>query len=57
MPNHLQRELTPSSDLFLQDMVALRQQFTVHGDVLERVGVFQYLGHLLSQDDDDIQVV
>jgi len=32
-------------------------QFTVHGDVLERVEVFRYLGCLLSQDDDDIQAV
>ena len=31
--------------------------FMVHGDMLERVEVFRYLGHLLSQDDDDIQAV
>jgi hypothetical protein len=37
--------------------VALRQQFTVHGDVLERVEVFWYLGRLLLQDDDDIQAM
>ena len=37
--------------------LALRQQFTVHADVLERVEVFRYLGRLLSQDDDDIQAV
>ena len=29
----------------------------VHGDVLERVKVFWYLGRLLSQDDIDIQVM
>ncbi len=34
--------------------LALRQQLTVHGDVLERVEVFKYLGRLLSQDDNDI---
>ncbi len=40
-----------------RDMVALRQQFTVHGGALERVEVFQYLGRLLSQDDNDIQAM
>ena len=29
----------------------------VHGDVLERVEVFRYLGRLLSQDDDNIKAV
>ena len=37
--------------------VALRQQFSVHGDVLEWVEVFKYLGRLLAQDDDDIQAI
>jgi hypothetical protein len=46
-----QREMAISSTL------ALRQQFTVHGDVLERVEVFKYLGRMLAQDDDDIQAV
>jgi len=41
----------------VRSALALRQQFTVHGDVLERVEVFRYLGRLLSQDDDDIQAV
>jgi len=41
----------------VQSALALRQQFTVHGDVLERVEVFWYLGRLLSQDDEDIQTV
>ena len=36
---------------------ALRQQFRVHGDVLERVEVFWYLGRLLLQDDGNIQAV
>jgi hypothetical protein len=44
-------------DMAVRSALALRQQFTVHGDVLERVEVFRYLGHLLSQDDDDIQAV
>ena len=37
--------------------LALRRQFTVHGDVFERVEVFKYLGHLLAQDDDDMQAI
>jgi hypothetical protein len=37
--------------------LALWQQFLVRGNVLERVGVFKYLGHLMSQDDDDIQAI
>jgi hypothetical protein len=37
--------------------LALCQQFTVHGDVLERVKVFKYLGQMMAQDDDDIQAI
>jgi hypothetical protein len=37
--------------------LALRRQFSVHGDVLEQVEVFKYLGCLLVQDDDDIQAI
>ncbi len=37
--------------------LALRQQFTVHGDVLERVEVFKYLGRMMAQDDNDIQAI
>jgi hypothetical protein len=37
--------------------LALRRQFSVHGDVLECVEVFEYLGHLLAQDDDDAQAI
>jgi hypothetical protein len=44
-------------DMAVRSALALRQQFTVHGDVLERVEVFRYLSRLLSQDDDDIQAV
>jgi hypothetical protein len=38
-------------------VLALRCTFTVHGDVLEQVEVFKYLGRLLAQDDDDVQAV
>ncbi len=37
--------------------LALRQQFTVHRDVLKRVKVFKYLGRMMAQDDDDIQAI
>jgi hypothetical protein len=37
--------------------LALRQQFTVHGEALERVEVFKYLGRLLAQDNDDLQAI
>ena len=37
--------------------MALRRQFTIHGDVLERVEVFKYLGRLLAQDDNDAQAI
>jgi hypothetical protein len=46
-----QREAAVTSAL------ALRKQFSVHGDVLERVEVFKYLGCLLAQDDDDTQAI
>jgi hypothetical protein len=35
--------------------LALRQQYTIHGDVLERVEVYKYLGRMMAQDDDDAQ--
>ncbi len=44
-------------DMAVRSAHALRQQFTVHGDVLEHAEVFWYLGCLLLQDDDDIQAV
>ena len=44
-------------DMAVQSALTLRQQFMVHGDVLEWVEVFRYLDRLLSQDDDDIQAV
>jgi len=46
-----QREAAVTSAL------ALRQQCSVHGNTLERVEVFKYLGRLLAQDDDDIQAI
>ncbi len=51
MERRKQREMAISSAL------ALRQQFTVHGDVLERVEVFKYLGRMMAQDNDDIQAI
>ena len=38
-------------------VLVLRQQYSVHGNVLERVEVFKYLGRLLAQDDDDIRTI
>ena len=37
--------------------LALRQEFSIHRDVLEQVEVFKYLGYLLTQDDDDIRAI
>jgi hypothetical protein len=37
--------------------LALQQQFSVDGEVLEWVEVFKYLGHLLAQDNDNIQAI
>jgi hypothetical protein len=41
----------------VRSALALREQFHVHDQVLERVDVFEYLGRLLAQDDDDVQAV
>jgi len=41
----------------VKSALALRQQFSAHGDVLKQVEVFKYLGRLLAQDDDDIQAI
>ena len=46
-----QREAAVTSAL------ALRQQFSVHGEALKWVEVFKYLGRLLAQDDDDLQAI
>jgi hypothetical protein len=37
--------------------LALRQLFYVKGVLLEKVDLFQYLGPILAQDDDDVQAV
>jgi hypothetical protein len=37
--------------------LALCCTFQVHGDILERVKVFKYLGCLLAQDDNNVQAV
>jgi len=37
--------------------LALRQQFSVNGEALERVEVFKYMRRLLVHDDDDIQAI
>jgi hypothetical protein len=47
----LQRESAVRSEL------ALCRQFSVHGDVLECIEVFKYLGHLLAQDNNNAQAI
>ena len=37
--------------------LALSCQFSIHGDVLECVEVFKYLGGLLAQDGNDTQAI
>jgi hypothetical protein len=37
--------------------LALRQQFTIHGDVLEQVEFYKYLGWMMAQDDNNTQAV
>jgi hypothetical protein len=37
--------------------LVLRQQFTIHGDVLERVEVYKYLGQMMAQNNNDTQAV
>jgi hypothetical protein len=49
--HQLQRKAAVTSAL------ALRQQFTVRGDVLERVKVYKYLGQMMAQDNNDIQAI
>jgi hypothetical protein len=41
----------------VQSALALHEQFMVHGDVLEKVKVYRYLGRLFLQDDNNIQAV
>ena len=47
----LQREAAVDSAL------AIQQRFTAYGEELSNMGVFQYLGRLLSHDDNDSQAV
>ncbi len=44
-------------DMAVQSALALREKYTVHGDVLEKLEVYRYLNRLLSQDDNDVQAV
>jgi hypothetical protein len=44
-------------DMAIRSALALRQQFTIQDQVLERVDIFKSLGPLLSQDDDNVQAV
>ncbi len=37
--------------------MALRQQYTIHGNVLERVEVYKYLGRMMAQDNNDAQAI
>jgi hypothetical protein len=51
----VERKLQRESAVQLE--LALRHQFLVHRDVLERIEVFKYHGRLLAQDDDDAQAI
>ena len=44
-------------DMAVQSALALCKQFTVYGNVLEKVEVYRYLGRLLLQYNDDVQAV
>ena len=37
--------------------LALRQQYTIHGDVLEQVEIYKYLGRMMAQDDNNAQAI
>jgi hypothetical protein len=63
-PHHVQTkecqvgvERRKQCETAISSALALRHQFTVCGDVLERVEVFKYLGWLMAQDDDGIQAI
>jgi hypothetical protein len=63
-PRHVQTkecqvgvERQKQREMAISTALALRQQFTVRGEVLKRVEVFKYLGRMMAQDDDDIQAV
>ena len=42
-------------DLAITAALTLHKLFYVKGDLLEKVDLFQYLGRILVQDDDDVQ--
>jgi hypothetical protein len=44
-------------DMAVHSALALCEQFTVHGYVLEKTKAYRYLGRLLLQDDNDIQAM
>jgi hypothetical protein len=44
-------------DMAVRSALALHEQFMVHGDVLEKVEIYRYLGRLLMQDNNDAQAV
>jgi hypothetical protein len=37
--------------------LALRQQYTIHGDVLEQVEIYKYLGRMMAQDNNNAQAI
>ncbi len=41
----------------MSSALALCCQFTVHGDALEKVEVFKYLGRMMAQDNNNVQAV
>ncbi len=44
-------------DMAVRSALALHKQFTMHGDVLEKVKVYRYLGRLMLQDNDNVQAI
>ncbi len=44
-------------DLAITVALALHKLFHVDGEMLEKVDLFQYLGRILAQDDDDVRAV
>jgi hypothetical protein len=44
-------------DLAVSAALALHKLFHVEGELLEKVDLFQYLGRILAQDDDDVRAV
>ncbi len=50
-------ECQKQCETVISSALALREQFMICGDVLERVEVFKYLGWMMVQDNNDIQAV